>query len=188
MRCFTSSETLMETEILLNFRQVLVVCDNTFTYACKSLSRELNDAVCKICFGDPFPDHAQYFLPVSSGRTSAVFLRKKTVQFCAPTFTGTYFLFSSQTSEVFTNVVLSQWHMIEESHLLTIVCNCNDLTQLDVDHLKRNRNKPIATISTSATLQPLTSADTSSTTLDQPNVSQYHPIAAVMGMSSNPIA
>ena len=43
-------------------------------------------------------------------------------------------------------------------------------------------------MSTSTAPQPPTPADTSSNTLEQPNVSQYHPVAAVMGMSSNPVA
>ena len=66
--------------------------------------------------------------------------------------------------------------------------NYKTLTQSDVDHFKRNRNKPIAAVSTSAAPQPLTPADTSSTTSDLPNASQYHFVVAVMGMSSNPVA
>ena len=66
--------------------------------------------------------------------------------------------------------------------------NYKTLTQSDVDRFKRSRNKLIAAVSTSTAPQPPTPADTSSNTLDQPNVSQYHPVAAVMGMSSNPVA
>jgi hypothetical protein len=59
------------------------------------------------------------------------------------------------------------------------------LMQVDIDRTKRNHNKPIAAVATSSAISPAP-ADTSANI--QNNASQYHHVAAVMGMSSNPVA
>jgi hypothetical protein len=63
--------------------------------------------------------------------------------------------------------------------------NYKTLTQTKVDRAKRNRNRPIAAVTLSPATAPPTVADTSGET---PHASQYHHVAAVMGMSSNPTA
>ena len=63
--------------------------------------------------------------------------------------------------------------------------NYRTLTQTDVDRAKRNRTKPIAAVSSTSTLPTPAPADTPS---DTSMSSQYHHVAAVMGMSTNPTA